>query len=94
MGGTKKDGAKRRVLFRLPAPEATQVSLVGDFNGWDPARHKMKQAAEGLWTRTVSLSPGSYQYRFVVDSQWWNDPANQSRVANTFGSMNDLLVVK
>ena len=33
---------KRRVSFSLEAPRAHQVSLVGDFNAWDPRKHVMK----------------------------------------------------
>ncbi len=37
--------------FAVWAPNAASVSVVGDFNGWDPRKHPMRQAgdASGVW---------------------------------------------
>lgn len=38
------------VNFAVWAPNASQVSLVGDFNGWDATRHPMRRRADiGVW---------------------------------------------
>ena len=37
------------VIFRVWAPHAKSVSVVGDFNNWDGSNHKMKKInAEGI----------------------------------------------
>ena len=46
---TVADG-KSGVRFAVWAPNATSVSLVGDFNEWDPRRHPMrKHIPAGFW---------------------------------------------
>ena len=39
----------RAINFVCNAPQAKTVSLVGDFNHWDPAAHPMKQMPGGGW---------------------------------------------
>mgnify|MGYP003312865936 CR=1 FL=1 len=36
---------KDSVVFRVWAPQALSVSVVGDFNNWDNTKHKMKKLA-------------------------------------------------
>jgi len=84
---------KKRVRFALKAPAAEQVTLAGDFNGWDPEARPMNRSKTGLWSTTVSLAPGEYQYRFVVDGEWQNDPHCEETVTNEFGGVNNVCVV-
>jgi len=52
-------GAKG-VIFRVWAPSARSVSVVGDFNHWDRANHEMKRITErGVWETFI---PGLKQY--------------------------------
>lgn len=55
--------------------QASQVSLVGDFNGWDAKATPMKKAVpQGTyWSVTLPLSAGRHLYAFVVDSHWVAD---------------------
>jgi 1,4-alpha-glucan branching enzyme len=84
---------KRRVSFSLEAPQARQVSLVGDFNAWDPQKHVMKKGADGIWEKTVILVPGTYEYKFYQDRQWIVDPQNDRQCTNRFGTRNNIVVV-
>lgn len=84
---------KKRITFKLEAAEAKQASLVGDFNSWDEKKHIMKRDNKGRWIKIVTLPPGSYEYRFLVDGQWQNDPGNDQMVLNTFGTHNNILKV-
>ena len=84
---------KKRITFKLNAPEAQSVSLVGDFNSWNPDAHPLKKNSNGSWKTSVSLSPGRYEYRFLVDGQWQNDPNCASCVPNTFGSENCIITL-
>ena len=73
--------------------KANTVSLVGDFNQWDPKRHPMKMREEGTWEKTVVLSPGKYEYKFMVDGTWENDPQNSELLYNRYGTLNNVLTV-
>ena len=74
--------------FSYKAPAATQVYLVGDFTHWQQKPISMQKAADGTWRATALLSPGSHQYRFLVDGQWQDDPRCTLRASNPFGSQN------
>lgn len=99
---TRKEGkitsAKKKVLkkanFSLMAPDARSVQLAGDFNSWNPTVNPLKKSSNGLWKINLNLSPGRYEYRFLVDGRWQNDPHCASYVANPFGEDNCLLIVE
>jgi 1,4-alpha-glucan branching enzyme len=84
---------KKRVTFKLIAPEAEQVILAGSFNGWENGATTLKRDAKGIWKTQVSLEPGRYEYRFRVDGHWRDDPECPSRIPNTFGSENCIVEV-
>jgi len=61
--------------FRLDAPAARAVSLVGDFNSWDPAATPMTRDADGRgWSVAVTMPAGRHTYAFVVDGLVIADP--------------------
>jgi transcriptional regulator with XRE-family HTH domain len=87
-------GRAVKVDFELKAPTAKSVALTGSFNSWDKNGVPMKRARTGLWTTDVSLKPGRYEYKFIVDGQWWTDPANSNTATNPFGSKNSIREVR
>ena len=91
---TKTKTLLKRVQFEFPAPEANEVYVAGDFNNWDAVAHPMKKDKKGLWKTTVSLKPGRYEYRFLKDGNWENDPACSCCVPNEFGSQNCVRIVE
>jgi 1,4-alpha-glucan branching enzyme len=81
------------VRFTLRAPDASKVSLVGDFNAWDPTATRLEKHGE-TWTILVPVMPGRHQYGFVVDgTRWIADPAAPTTPDNEFGSPNSVLFV-
>jgi hypothetical protein len=86
------DGTVRFEL-RLPAT-AREVSLVGDFNGWDEQATPMVQrSADGTWSARVPLEPGRHTYAFVVDGQQWLvDPLAPQVPDAGFGPTNAVIV--
>ena len=42
-------GTKQGVVFRVWAPHAKAVSVVGDFNSWIPGSHPMYTVSDGIW---------------------------------------------
>lgn len=83
------------VQFMLVAPDARTVSVVGDFNDWDPSATPLREAADaGVWTITVPLAAGRHQYVFMVDgNRWTPDPAAPTAVEDDFGLPNSVITV-
>lgn len=86
-------GKARSAEFKLHAPQAKRVSLAGTFNNWDPKALSAKKDSGGNWVIKVSLKPGRYEYKFVVDGSWINDPRSAT-VYNAFGTQNSILEIK
>ena len=85
--------AKKAVQFTLHAEKGKAVYLAGEFNKWNPTARKMAFKA-GVYTVTLRLAPGAYQYKFVVDGTWCADPANADSVPNDQGTFNSLVTVR
>ncbi len=84
----------KKVGFSLSAPEAQNVLLVGDFNGWEAQPYPLKKDKKGNWKLQIELTPGHYEYRFLVDGEWRNDPKCTSFVPNPYGSENCVLTLE
>jgi 1,4-alpha-glucan branching enzyme len=84
----------KKVPFEFMAPDARKVYLAGDFNHWDTSANPMKKDKKGVWKAAVSLKPGKYEYRFLVDGNWENDPSCAGCVSNEFGSKNCVRIVE
>jgi len=85
----------QNVTFTVHADKGKAVYVAGEFNQWDPTAKKMAyKASSGLYTATVKLAPGTYQYKFVIDGTWCADPENVNAVANEHGTFNSLVDVK
>lgn len=81
------------VILTINAPEAKEVYLVGDFNGWQQDNSSRMKRENGIWRKNLKLKSGSYHYRFIVDGSWIEDHNNPKKVTNPFGQMNSLLEV-
>lgn len=74
-----------RITFTLPAGEPDcPVSVVGDFNGWDPYAHPLRRRASGIRSTTISVPEGSTVcFRYLGDNGMWFDdeqaPGRDSR---------------
>ena len=54
--------------FVLQNTSAKRVSLVGDFNNWNPAAAPLaRDPASGIWTTVVPIAPGRHVYGFMID---------------------------
>ncbi|MFI5371663.1 MAG: isoamylase early set domain-containing protein [Candidatus Eisenbacteria bacterium] len=93
LGRLVEDGTP--VTFVFDAPGAATVSLVGDFNGWDPHATPLRRSASGgRWTAEVSLDRGLHLYGYVIDDHVWAiDPAAPLTPERTFGRRNSVILV-
>ena len=85
--------------FVLVAPEAKQVTLVGDFNEWDRQATPLQRVAapgsnHGVWTIELPLAAGRYSYAFLVDGQRWvADPTHPRVIGDDFGRPSSAVTV-
>ena len=54
-------------------PCAAEVCIAGSFNDWHPTATPMISLGDGKWAKELTLPPGRYEYRLVVDGQWVDD---------------------
>lgn len=90
-----KPGKWCRVTFEHLDEPATEVSVCGEFNEWDPSKHPLKKRRDGRFTATVMLLAGQrYRFRYLVDgTRWENDHAADEYVRNEFGEDDSVVVV-
>lgn len=82
------------IMFALEAPQAKVVRVTGEFTNWSREGLAMdKDPADGVWKVVLDITPGEYEYRFIVDGVWIRDPNNKDYVRNEFGQENSLLIV-
>lgn len=81
------------VTFRYVNESAGAVYLCGNMNGWGDAigneDYAFSKDEDGVWTLTISLKPGNYEYKFVADGSWLTDPLNTK-----YANGNSALVIK
>ena len=84
---------QKQVELTYYGPEATLVQVGGDFNNWLPATQPLEYIGFGEWMVRLKLNSGRYEYRFVVDGRWTDDPQATESSTNAFGAHNSLLRV-
>jgi diguanylate cyclase (GGDEF)-like protein len=84
----------RKTLRYQPYRKVKSVALVGNFNNWDKDYDFMYQVDGGAYEFVISLNPGVYQYKFVLDgTEWISDPSCSERCPDTLGGENSVLRV-
>lgn len=72
------------------APDAKQVELIGEFNGWQP--QALNQSKGGPHKLTLEAPTGrAYEYRYRIDGAWANEQGADGYVANPFGGYNSVV---
>jgi len=91
-------GPPREVVVQFRDLAATDVRIAGDFNGWVPDKDVQSlvesDSGDRVWTKILSLPPGTYHYRYVVDGEWREDPINPHSAPGPVGGRNSVLVVR
>jgi len=71
------------------------VSIVGDFNQWNPTTLPMRRSADGRsWEVEVRLPLGRYSYAFLIDGKISPDPGAPQGAGDDFGAPNSVLMVR
>lgn len=88
----------RQIVVEYHDADARDVRIAGDFNGWVPDRDVVSETVgddgRRVWRKVLHLAPGNYEYRYIVDGEWREDPGNPDRVPTPLGPPNSRLVVR
>ncbi len=79
--------------FSCQAPEAKQVSIVGDFNNWETNATPMIRRPDDQWVASLELSHGFHRYVFLVDGRPTLDPNASGIACNDRNERVSLLAV-
>lgn len=83
-----------KVTFALPTDQTDQaVSVVGEFNGWDPYAHPLRKRSNGTRSVSVELAPGSYRFKYLTADGGWLTDADTDVVGNEYAGVDSLLTV-
>jgi len=87
--------AEVQFSLRISDGKAHTVAIAGDFNGWNPQENLLEDPeGDGIWTGTLKLEPGRYEYMFVLDGEkWFPDPNALRYVKDGFGNRNAILEI-
>jgi len=87
--------AEVQFSLKINDNKAHTVAIAGDFNGWNPQANLLEDSeGNGIWTGTLKLEPGRYEYMFVLDGEkWFPDPNALRYVKDGFGNRNAILEI-
>ena len=63
-----KKGRSKIFTFRVWAPTAVSVSVVGDFNNWDRSCNPMTRIADGVWEAQISKLKQFDAYKYSIET--------------------------
>jgi 1,4-alpha-glucan branching enzyme len=86
-----------RVTFRcsrIAAPDAKNVSVVGDFNDWNVYAHRMRRLSNGDFAITLKLRPGrEYEFQYLIDGMKWENDRNADKYVKSPYGEGEISVV-
>lgn len=70
------------------------IFVAGSFNGWLADRDRLTDTdGDGVFEITLSLPPGRYEYKYVVQGTWMTDENAAEFADDGFGGKNSVLFV-
>jgi hypothetical protein len=69
---------------------AKRVYVTGSFNNWREKDIELKRSPAG-WHLPLYLAEGTHTYKFIVDGNWYADPANPDKLPDGHGAHNSVL---
>lgn len=87
-----RTAARKTVTFKIHAPDAQRVDIAGTLTNWE--LKPMKRAKDGTWKTTFRPLPGTYEYKFLIDHQWMEDPNNGDKTHDGHGGHNSVCHVE
>ena len=90
---SKPTADSQRARLEFTSAKAREVFVAGSFNDWQLKATPLKPVGDGKWNIDLSLAPGRYEYRFIADGEWVDDPQAKEFAPNPLGGQNAVLVV-
>ncbi len=91
---TKKDNKDETTRITFTVDDERPVSIVGDFNDWDPLAHPLVRRSNG--TRSVALnvpSGSAVCFRYLADGgEFYDDPQADLIEPNGFGGSHCVVI--
>ncbi|QXP61255.1 isoamylase early set domain-containing protein [Olleya sp. HaHaR_3_96] len=82
-----------KVTFTVPAAEAKQVTVAGNWNEWNTEAAPLKKLKNGTFKGTVNLEAGqAYEFKYVVDGQWQNDVEADAYAWNDYAAADNSVI--
>ena len=86
---------ERLVEFAIYLPDVENLSLVGNFNNWNPEHDFLMKGDDGIFRLRKKLPPGKYLYKYVADGKWILDTYNpDTRYYQDIGELCSYYVVE
>jgi hypothetical protein len=85
-----------KVTFALePSTLDQPVSVLGDFNDWDPLANPLRRRSNGRRSATVEVAAGqTLRFKYLsADGSWFCDPDTDTVVHDEYHTVDSLLVV-
>ena len=84
-----------KVTFSVEAKEASQASVVGDFNNWKAEEGVLNKLKNGTFKGVFDLDKdAAYEFKYIIDGEYVNEPEADSFKWNDFaGTENGVLEV-
>ena len=83
-----------KIVFHYFDPKATEVKIAGDFTDWDTTKNiGLHKNSNDVWEASISIKPGNYRYKFIVDGKWISDPFNPEETTETDGIKNSKITI-
>lgn len=89
-----KGNGRVKVTFAIPAEKADEerVSVVGDFNEWDPVATPLARRGETLRASVLLDAGRRYAFRYLADGgRWFNDDEADDYQGNAFGGSDSVV---
>ncbi|MDQ3304695.1 MAG: isoamylase early set domain-containing protein [Actinomycetota bacterium] len=90
---SSRGNGKVKASFVLPVTETREpVSVLGDFNQWDPMADPLKKRANGTRSASVELEPGQrYTFKYLSEGGTWFTEPQVSHQVNEYGETNSVI---
>lgn len=83
-----------KVTFTVPAKEANNVSVAGEFNQWNTDAHVLKKLKNGTFKGTIDLpADNTFEFKYVVDGEWTNEIEADAYNWSDFASADNSVLV-
>ena len=69
------------------------ISVVGGFNDWNADSTELTEVSPGVWTVSMRLRPGVYEYQFILNGKQRVTDPTMPQTSSDFGSPNSVVTV-